>query len=571
MLDKIEVRGARQHNLKDINLEIPRHKLTVVTGLSGSGKSSLAFDTIYAEGQRRYIESLSAYARQFLEQMEKPDVDSVAGLSPAISIEQKTTSRSPRSTVGTVTEIYDYMRLLFASIGKPHCHICGRPISHQKLDQIVDSIMAYPEETRVMILAPVVRDRKGEFKKLFEKYVKKGYVRVRVDGRIHDLEEQIPLSKTRNHTVEVIVDRVLIKRGIRRRLEMSVKAAMELAEGLVTVAAVDIEEKLFSERQACIDCGVSIPALEPRSFSFNSKYGACPECDGLGTSMVLDPSSLVRDPGQPIGSVQFTIENPRVSGYLGDSLLTIARNFKCDPRTPFDKLPERVRQALLHGTAEPITHHFGAFGYTAEFRGIVPWLEAVCRDEGNPKLQEEVSSLFSIQKCPACGGSRLRPESRAVRLNGMTISEFAQAPLERALRAFQRLELTDREEEIAGRIMAEICERLQFLLNVGVGYLSLDRAAATLSGGEGQRIRLATQIGSRLRGVLYVLDEPSIGLHPRDNRRLLDTLAELRDMGNTILVVEHDEETIRSADHIVDLGPGRGPSRRRGRGGGNRR
>ncbi len=450
------------------------------------------------------------------------------------------------------------MRLLFASIGKPHCHICGRPISHQKLDQIVDAIAAYPQDTRVMILAPVVRDRKGEFKKLFEKYVKKGYVRVRVDGRIYDLEEQIPLSKTRNHTVEVIVDRVLIKPGIRRRLEMSVKAAMQLAEGLVSVAAVDIEEKLFSERQACIDCGVSIPTLEPRSFSFNSKHGACPECDGMGTSMVLNPASLVRDPGQPVGSLEFAIENPRVSGYLRDSLATIARHFKCDPGTPFNKLPERARQALLHGTDEPITHYFGDFGYTAEFRGIVPWLEAVCRDEGNPKLQEEVSSLFSIQECPVCGGSRLRPESRAVRLNGMTISEFARAPLESALRAFQRLKLTDREEEIAGRIMAEICERLQFLLNVGVGYLSLDRPAASLSGGEGQRIRLATQIGSRLRGVLYVLDEPSIGLHPRDNRRLLDTLAELRDLGNTILVVEHDEETIRSADHVVDLGPGAG-------------
>jgi excinuclease ABC subunit A len=558
MLETIVVRGARQHNLKNINLEIPRHKLTVVTGLSGSGKSSLAFDTIYAEGQRRYIESLSAFARQFLEQMEKPDVDSVEGLSPAISIEQKTTSRSPRSTVGTVTEIYDYMRLLFASIGKPHCHLCGKPITSQTLEQIVSSILAYPSDTRVMIMAPVVRGRKGEFKKLFEKYLRKGYVRARIDGRIYDLEDDIPLAKTRNHTVEVIVDRILMKPGIRRRLELSVKAATELAEGLVTIAALEVEEKLFSERQACMDCGVNVPTLEPRSFSFNSKYGACPECEGLGTRMFVNPEKVISDPTQPISHIKFPVENSRLETYLRDTLLTVARNFKCGGDTPFGQLPARAREVYFRGSSEPITYYYGDYRYTAEFKGIGAWLQGLYQDEENPRLQEEVGQLFSILACPACEGARLRPESRAVRLNGMAISDYSRLPLEEAFRAFHKIELTEREDLIAGQVLKEICDRLEFLFNVGVGYLTLDRPVASLSGGEGQRIRLATQIGSKLRGVLYVLDEPSIGLHPRDNRRLLQTLADLRDMGNTILVVEHDEETIRSADHVIDLGPGAG-------------
>jgi excinuclease ABC subunit A len=558
MLENIVVRGARHHNLKNIDLEIPRRKLTVITGLSGSGKSSLAFDTIYAEGQRRYIESLSAFARQFLEQMEKPDVDSVEGLSPAISIEQKTTSRSPRSTVGTVTEIYDYMRLLFASIGKPHCHLCGQPITHQTLDQIVDSILAYPEDTRVMILAPVVRGRKGEFKKLFEKYAKKGYVRVRVDGRICDLSDEIKLSKTRAHTLEVVVDRVLIRRGIRRRLEMSVKAAIDLAEGLVTVAALDLEEKLFSERQACINCGVNIPTLEPRSFSFNSRYGACPECDGMGVTMVLNPTKVIPDPRVSISRIQFPVENKRVASYLRDSLLTLARNFKCDGATPFEQMPAKAREIYFFGSSEPLTFTYGDYSYSAEFPGVARWLEELRRDEENPHLQEEVGSLFSARACPACGGARLRPESRAVKLGGMGIDDFARLPLDKALQAFRRLTLTAREQRVAGQVLKEINERIEFLLAVGVSYLTLDRPVSTLSGGEGQRIRLATQIGSKLRGVLYVLDEPSIGLHARDNQRLLDTLAELRDGGNTIIVVEHDEETIRRADHIVDLGPGAG-------------
>ncbi len=560
MLEKIVVRGARQHNLKGIDLEIPRHRLTVVTGLSGSGKSSLAFDTIYAEGQRRYIESLSAFARQFLEQMEKPDVDGIEGLSPAISIEQKTTSRNPRSTVGTVTEIYDYMRLLFASIGRPHCHICGKPISHQTLGQIVEAVLSYPEETRVMILAPVVRDRKGEFKKLFEKYVKKGFVRVRVDGRMHSLEENIPLSRNRNHTVEIVADRLLIRPGIRRRLEMSVKTAIELAEGLVTVVAVDLEERLFSERQACIDCGVSIPTLEPRSFSFNSKYGACPECEGTGVRRVVNPQNLILDADQPIEKMQFPVENTRIEHYLRESLLTVARNFKCGGNATFEHLPAKAKEVYFNGSPDPITYFYGNYRYTAEFKGVGKWLEGLLGSDGNVKTREELEKLFTVRDCPACDGARLRPESRAVRVNGMSISEYARKPLEKALAAFRKIPLSTREEIIAGQILKEISDRLEFLVNVGVGYLSLDRSVATLSGGEGQRIRLATQIGSKLRGVLYVLDEPSIGLHPRDNGRLLDTLAGLRDLGNTILVVEHDEETIRRADHIVDLGPGAGRS-----------
>jgi excinuclease ABC subunit A len=548
MLNNIVVRGARQHNLKNIGLEIPRHKLTVVTGLSGSGKSSLAFDTIYAEGQRRYIESLSAYARQFLERMEKPEVDSVEGLSPAISIEQKTTSRSPRSTVGTVTEIYDYMRLLFASIGKPSCHICGKPISHQSLDQIVNLIAAYPNDTRVMILAPVVRDRKGEFKKLFEKYLKKGYLRARVDGKLRDLEEEIRLSKTRNHTVEIVVDRILIKPGIRRRLEQSVKTALGLAEGLVTVSALELDEKLFSERQACIDCGVSIPTLEPRSFSFNSRHGACPECRGMGTQLIINPDNLILDPGQPISLLSFPVKDGGIASYLHDSLINLARKSKVDTRTPFEKLPTKVKDAFFFGGAETRNSR-------DEFNGVGRWLEGILREEESTRIREELENLFSVQDCFACKGARLRPESRAVKINDLSISDYARLPLENARKAFNEIQLSPREERIAGQILREILDRLEFLLHVGVGYLSLDRPSSSLSGGEGQRIRLATQIGSRLRGVLYVLDEPSIGLHPRDNRRLLDALAGLRDMGNTILVVEHDEETICSADHIIDLGP----------------
>jgi len=546
MLGKIVVRGARQHNLKNISLEIPRNKLTVITGLSGSGKSSLAFDTIYAEGQRRYIESLSSYARQFLERMEKPDIDSVEGLSPAISIEQKTTNRSPRSTVGTVTEIYDYMRLLFASIGKPHCPVCGKPIASQRLDQIVDLILRYPSDTRVMILAPVVRDRKGEFKKLFEQYQKKGYLRARIDGKMLALEDDIRLSKTKNHTIEVVVDRVVMKEGIRRRLETSIKSALELTDGLVIIAAVDIEERLFSERQACVDCGISVPELEPRSFSFNSKHGACPECNGLGTSRVINPEMLIPDQSQPVSTLTFSIEShTRLIGQLREALLRLLRQAKIDRKTPFKKLPAAIKNAYFYG--DDLTD------------GVGQWLESIIKEDMMfTAARDELEKLFTVVDCHSCNGSRLRQESQSVRINDLSISDYARLPLVKSRAAFAEIRLTPREALIAEQILREINDRMEFLLNVGVGYLSLDRPAASLSGGEGQRIRLATQIGSKLRGVLYVLDEPSIGLHPRDNQRLLSTLADLRDTGNTIIVVEHDEETMRFADHIIDLGPGGG-------------
>ncbi|MDR1728773.1 MAG: excinuclease ABC subunit UvrA [Acidobacteriota bacterium] len=554
MLENIVVRGARQHNLRNISLEIPRNRLTVVTGLSGSGKSSLAFDTIYAEGQRRYIESLSSYARQFLERMEKPDLDSAEGLSPAISIEQKTTSRSPRSTVGTVTEIYDYMRLLFASVGHPHCPNCGKPIAAQSPEQIVGQILQHPPGTRLMILAPVVRDRKGEFKKDFEKYLKKGYLRARIDGKLVGLEDDIRLSKTKNHTVEVVVDRIVVKDGVRRRLEASVKAALELADGLVGVSALDAAagaadaERLFSERQACVDCGVSMPKLEPRSFSFNSSHGACPACDGLGTKRVINPENLVPDPSQPVSALEFAVdEHSKLASRLRESLARQLRQAKIDPKTPFRKLPAAVRKAWLYGDDE-----------TA---GVGPWLDSMLSESGEmmfPAVREELEKLFTLADCDECHGSRLRAESRSVKVNGLGISDYARMPLDVARRAFEDIRLTPREAQVAEQVLREIRDRMEFLLDVGVGYLSLDRPSASLSGGEGQRIRLATQIGSKLRGVLYVLDEPSIGLHPRDNRRLLGTLAALRDMGNTILVVEHDEETMRFADHVVDLGPGGG-------------
>ncbi|MDR0311797.1 MAG: excinuclease ABC subunit UvrA, partial [Acidobacteriota bacterium] len=477
---------------------------------------------------------------------QKPDVDQIDGLSPAISIEQKTTSKNPRSTVGTVTEIYDYMRLLFASVGKPHCPDCGKPIASQSLEQIVDLILRYPSDARVMILAPVVRDRKGEFKKLFEQYLKKGYLRARIDGKMLGLEDDIRLSKTKNHTIEVVVDRVVIKEGIRRRLETSVKAALDLAEGLVTIAAIDLEERLFSERQACADCGVSVPKLEPRSFSFNSKHGACPECDGLGTKRVINPEMLIPDPSQPVSAIEFSIENhSRLIGHLREALLRRLRQAKIDPKTPFRKLPLPVKNAYFFGD--------DATG------GIGQWLESIVKEEMMfTAVRDELEKLFTVVDCPSCLGSRLRAESRAVRINGLSISDYTRLPLRKALEAFAEIQLTPREALIAEQILREIHGRVEFLLNVGVGYLSLARPAASLSGGEGQRIRLATQIGSKLRGVLYVLDEPSIGLHPRDNQRLLCMLAELRDTGNTVLVVEHDEETMRFADHIVDLGPGGG-------------
>ncbi len=547
-ITKISVRGARQHNLKNIDVEIPRNTLTVITGLSGSGKSSLAFDTIYAEGQRRYVETLSAYARQFLDQMERPDVDAIDGLSPAISIEQKTTSRSPRSTVGTITEIYDYLRLLFASIGVPHCPKCGRAISRQSAEQIVQRVMSLTPEDRVMVMAPIVRGRKGEFKKEMEKLVQHGFTRARVDGEIMNLEDDIRLDKRKNHTIEVVIDRLLVKPGIEHRLELSVGLAMKLAGGLVQVAVVGGEETLYSSRLACPDCGISVPQLEPRSFSFNSAYGACPECHGLGSRYDFDPAKIIVDWSKPL--LEGGLGPGSASQNLIHMLQITAAAYGFDLSTPFEKLPDKIQTLLLYGEPERSSK--------SGFRGIVAYLKQVLDDSTSENYREYLLDFMSATECPACHGNRLRPESLAVKVNGMSIADFTALPVSRALDVAQKIKLTGREELIAGRIMHEIVERLQFLNAVGLNYISLERSAATLSGGEGQRIRLATQIGSRLRGVLYVLDEPSIGLHHRDNDRLLAALENLRDLGNTVLVVEHDEDTIRRADYVIDLGPGAG-------------
>jgi excinuclease ABC subunit A len=547
-ITKISVRGARQHNLKNIDVEIPRNSLTVITGLSGSGKSSLAFDTIYAEGQRRYVETLSAYARQFLDQMERPDVDAIDGLSPAISIEQKTTSRSPRSTVGTITEIYDYLRLLFSSIGVPHCPKCGRAISRQSADQIVQRVMALTPEDRVMVLAPIVRGRKGEFKKEMEKLVQHGFTRARVDGELVNLDDDIPLDKRKNHTIEVVIDRLLVKPGIEHRLELSVGLAMKLAGGLVQVAVVGGEEQLYSERLACPDCGISVPQLEPRSFSFNSSYGACPECHGLGSRYDFDPAKVITDWSKPL--LDGGLGPGSASQNLTHMLQVAATAHGLDLSTPFEKFPEKVQNLLLFGEA-------GKGGKTG-FSGILAYLKRVLEESTSEGYRDFLLDYMSATACPACHGQRLRPESLAVKVNGMSIAGFTSLPVSRSLESAKKIQLSGREAAIASRVVHEIVERLQFLNAVGLGYISLDRSAATLSGGEGQRIRLATQIGSKLRGVLYVLDEPSIGLHHRDNARLLKALEELRDLGNTVLVVEHDEETIRRADYVIDLGPGAG-------------
>jgi excinuclease ABC subunit A len=547
-ITKISVRGARQHNLKNIDVEIPRNSLTVITGLSGSGKSSLAFDTIYAEGQRRYVETLSAYARQFLDQMERPDVDAIDGLSPAISIEQKTTSRSPRSTVGTITEIYDYLRLLFSSIGMPHCPKCGRAISRQTADQIVQRVMALTPEDRVMVLAPIVRGRKGEFKKEMEKLVQHGFTRARVDGELVNLDDDIPLDKRKNHTIEVVIDRLLVKPGIEHRLELSVGLAMKLAGGLVQVAVVGGEEQLYSERLACPDCGISVPQLEPRSFSFNSSYGACPECHGLGSRYDFDPAKVIVDWSKPL--LDGGLGPGSASQNLIHMLQIAATAHGLDLSTPFEKFPEKVQNLLLFGEA-------GKGGKTG-FGGILAYLKRVLEESTSEGYRDFLLDYMSATECPSCHGQRLRPESLAVKVNGLSIADFTELPVSRSLELARKIKLTGREAAIAGRVVHEIVERLQFLNAVGLGYIALDRSAATLSGGEGQRIRLATQIGSKLRGVLYVLDEPSIGLHHRDNARLLKALEELRDLGNTVLVVEHDEETIRRADYVIDLGPGAG-------------
>jgi excinuclease ABC subunit A len=555
-LQKITIRGARQHNLKNISLEIPRNTLTVITGLSGSGKSSLAFDTLYAEGQRRYVESLSAYARQFLDQMERPEVDSVEGLSPAIAIEQKTTTRSPRSTVGTITEIYDYLRVVYSAIGTPHCPKCGHPISRQSTEQIVQAVMALSREDRIMVLAPVVRGRKGEYKKEFEKYAKAGYVRARVDGELVNLDEPPALDKRKNHTIEVVVDRLLLKSGIAQRLEQAIETALKLTGGLVTIAVVGGEEHVYSEKLACPDCGISVPQLEPRSFSFNSPYGACSECHGLGSKYEFDPAKVIVDWTKPLFDGGLGPGSGSTS--LQRMLRIAATAYGIDLATPFEKLSRKMQNLLLYGNPSNGTGKDS--GKQLNFQGILPHLESTLEESKSDGIREWLTQYMSPSTCPACNERRLRPESLAVRIAGLSIADFTAQPLSEARGSVDKIrgQLTLRQRKIAGRPLAEIAERIDFLLAVGLGYLSLSRSAATLSGGEAQRIRLATQIGSRLRGVLYVLDEPSIGLHARDNGRLLGTLETLRDLGNTVLVVEHDEETIRRANYVVDLGPGAG-------------
>src|SRR3982751_2196334 len=555
-INEISVRGARQHNLKNINVDIPRDKFVVITGLSGSGKSSLAFDTIYAEGQRRYVESLSAYARQFLDQLEKPDVDSVDGLSPAISIEQKTVSRSPRSTVGTETEVYDYMRLLFSSIGIPHCPVCGAAITRQSVDQIVQNVLGLPEGERVMVLAPIVRGRKGEFKKELEKLAKEGFLRARVDGELLSLDEEIRLDKRRNHTIEAVVDRLLIKAGIRERLTDSIRTALKLTGGAVLISIIDGEEKLYSERMACVNCGINVPPLEPRSFSFNSAYGACKRCHGLGTVLEVDPAKLITDATVESDKQEFMgADDKQGSAYLRSALVAVIKYFNADPHAPFNEIPKEAQDAFFHGLSDELTFRQGTYTYQSEWKGAVRWLRERMNEAPSEKVRLALEDLVSPVTCPECEGKRLQPESLAVKLGGRGIADYTALPIEEAIAAFDRIKLNEREGQIAGLVLREIKDRLRFLETVGLGYITLNRASATLSGGEGQRIRLATQIGSQLRGVLYVLDEPSIGLHPRDNQKLLETLGALRDLGNTVLVVEHDEETIEHADYVVDLGP----------------
>jgi excinuclease ABC subunit A len=546
--DWIAVRGARVHNLKNIDVDIPRRRLVVITGLSGSGKSSLAFDTIYAEGQRRYVESLSAYARQFLEQMEKPDVDLIDGLSPAISIEQKTTGSNPRSTVGTVTEIYDYLRLLFASIGVPHCPNCGREIASQSLERIIDMVMLYPQDARINVLAPIVRGRKGEFKKELAHLRARGFTKARIDGQFRSLDDDVKLDRRRNHTIEVVVDRVIVRGGVERRLTESIEVALTLADDIVVINSLDQGDRLFSRRLACVDCGISVPEMTPRAFSFNSPHGACPGCQGLGALVDFDPHRLIPDETRSLGEGAIAPWAKGDRKLVREALQALSTDFGIDPDMPFDRLPRKQRELLLYGTPK---------GSAQRFEGLVPNLRRRYED-GTWAEQADLEVYRSLRPCAACGGRRLKPESLSVRVKGRTIADYVDLPISEALAVFETLQLTDREAIIAERILREIQDRVRFLYDVGVGYLTLGRSAATLSGGEGQRIRLATQIGANLTGVLYVLDEPSIGLHQRDNRKLLNTLARLRDLGNTVIVVEHDEETIRTADWVVDLGPGAG-------------
>lgn len=562
MQDKIVIKGARVHNLKNIDVEIPRNKLVVITGLSGSGKSSLAFDTIYAEGQRRYVESLSAYARQFLGVAEKPDVDYIEGLSPAISIDQKAGSRNPRSTVGTVTEIYDYLRLLFARIGKPHCPKCGRPVQQQTVSQMVDHILAYPEGTKIQILAPVIRGKKGEHQRILQELQKKGFVRVRVNGEIRELDEDITLERYKKHDIDVVVDRVVVRPGLENRLADSLETALGLGEGIAVAAPLEGKELVFSQNFACPQCGISLVEITPRLFSFNSPYGACLECSGLGYRMEVDPE-LVVDRERSVREGALLPWTHSTQHYYPQIVKSLMDHYGCSWDTPYQDLPEEVQEKLLYGTDERIRYHYqDAFGQTrtwyGTFEGVVNHLMRRYRETESEEVREEIEQFMTSRPCPSCAGARLRPEALAVTVGGKNIAEVTRYTILEARSFINNLSLTEREEQIAGQVIKEIDARLGFLVNVGLDYLTLDRSAGTLAGGEAQRIRLATQIGSGLVGVLYILDEPSIGLHPRDNTRLIKTLKDLRDMGNTLIVVEHDDEMMLNADEIIDIGPGAG-------------
>jgi excinuclease ABC subunit A len=580
-MDRIVIKGAREHNLKNVDIEIPRDRLVVITGLSGSGKSSLAFDTIYAEGQRRYVESLSAYARQFLEQMEKPDIDSIEGLSPAISIEQKTTSRNPRSTVATITEIYDYLRLLFARVGHAFCYNCGREITQQSVQQIVDRLRAWPEGTRIHVLAPVVRDRKGEYKKELSDLRHAGFVRAKIDGKLVELGEEINLNKNQRHTIEVMVDRLAIRSGIEKRLSDSLEVAFKYGEDLLKIERLDggphpdpllegegskrreqrIAEIYFSQRFACVQCGISYPEITPRMFSFNSPHGACPECSGIGSIMYFDPELVVQN--EDLSIADGAIAPWATMNYMQPVLESLAIHYGFSLDQPWKVIPVKVRKAILNGSGnEEIEFSYQRgehrHGYARPFEGVLTWLDRRYKETESESIREVLEAYMNMRPCPACNGTRLKKESLFVRFNGKSISEVAAMPIKQALAFFENPTLSTQEAEIARLILKEIRERLSFLTGVGLDYLTLDRSSGSLSGGEGQRIRLATQIGSSLVGVLYILDEPSIGLHQRDNRRLLATLKRLRDIGNSVLVVEHDRDTMLEADHVIDMGPGAG-------------
>jgi excinuclease ABC subunit A len=559
-MDSIVIRGAREHNLKNIDVVVPRNKFVVITGVSGSGKSSLAFDTIFAEGQRRYVESLSAYARQFLEQMEKPDVDSIEGLSPAISIEQRTTSRNPRSTVGTVTEIYDYLRLLYASIGVPHCTSCGQEIRPQTITQMVDRLVAQPPGTKFTVLAPYVRGKKGEYRKQMQQMQKEGFTRAIVDGTTVELADPPLLDKQKKHTIDIVIDRLVVKPGIEQRLADSLETSTRVSKGLVKILyAEGNREEILSQNYACPDCGVSVGEITPRLFSFNSPYGACQKCSGLGVLLEIDETKIVPDPKKSIDDGAIAIWKEGAENWRIRQIHTLAKHYKFSLTTPWERLPEKARNCVLYGSEEKIKFQFSGsdstYSYSGNYEGLIPMLQRRYRESDNDDIREEIERFMTPKKCPDCGGRRLKPEALAVTVANQPIDRVVAQQLTDAEELFRTIELTAREEQIAGKILKEVRDRLHFLNSVGVGYLMLDRNAATLSGGEAQRIRLATQIGSKLMGVLYVLDEPSIGLHQRDNRRLIDSLLELRDLGNTVIVVEHDEETIEQADHIIDLGP----------------